>query len=195
MSYSKAFEAAVDHAMLYEVGGFWKLTPEVRAGLCDTKEQRRAVGYTNDPDDAGGETKFGVAGNANTDLNIRTLDWDGAMAVYHKRYWLAGACDKLPPRLAVLHFDGCVNNGIRRAGIFLQRAVGVSPDGEVGPASLAKVRLLDELQVCNTVCRFREQFYRDIVAVKPVQAKYLNGWLRRINEMQTFVTNLPTTLA
>jgi lysozyme family protein len=195
MSYSKAFEAAVSHAMLYEVGGFWKLTDEVRAGLCDTKAQRQAVGYTNDPLDAGGETKFGVAKNANQDLDIRTLDWDGAMAVYYKRYWLAGSCDRMTPRLAVLHFDGCVNNGTRRAGIFLQRAVGVIPDGEVGPATLAKASMLDEISVCNAICKLREMFYRDIVATKPTQAKFLNGWLRRIAEMQAFVINPTSTFA
>lgn len=186
-TYTEAFEAAVDHAMLYEVGGFWKLTPEVQAGLCETPAQKKATGYVNDPDDAGGETKYGVAKNANPDLDIVSMDWEDAKAVYYKRYWLAGSCDQMPSRLAVLHFDGCVNHGIKKASMFLQRAVGTSPDGEIGPATLAKVAAVDELQTCNTVCDFREQFYRDIVANKPTQSKYLNGWLRRINEMRTFV--------
>lgn len=187
MTYTPAFEAAVNHAMLYEVGGFWKLTPDVIAGKCDTPQQRTAVGYVNDPDDAGGETKFGVAKNANTDLNIKTLDWEGAKAVYYKRYWLAGSCDKMSSRLAVLHFDGCVNHGLKKAGMFLQRAVGVSPDGDVGPATLAKASTLNELDTCGKICDLRAQFYRDIVTNKPVQAKYLNGWLRRVNEMRAFV--------
>jgi lysozyme family protein len=186
-TFTKAFEAAVSHAMLYEVGGFWQVTPEVQAGLCETPAQRRATGYVNDPDDAGGETKFGVAKNANTDLDIKALTWDDAKEVYYKRYWLGGSCDHMPSRLAVLHFDGCVNHGIKKAGMFLQRAVGTTPDGDVGPATLAKVAVAHELETCGKVCDFRAQFYRDIVTNKPVQAKYLNGWLRRINEMRTFV--------
>ena len=185
--YTKAFDEAVNHAMLYEVGGHWKLTPEVEAGLCETKEQKRATGYVNDPDDAGGETKYGVAKNANQDLDIKTMTWADAKAVYYKRYWLAGKCDQLSPRLAVLHFDGCVNHGVKKASMFLQRAVGTTPDGDIGPATLAKVKTVAELAACEKVCSLREQFYRDIVTNKPTQAKFLNGWLRRINEMRAFV--------
>jgi lysozyme family protein len=175
--------------MLYEVGGFWKLTPEVEAGLCETQAQKHATGYVNDPDDAGGETKFGVAKNANADLDIKAMTWEDAKAVYNKRYWLAGACDHLPSRLAVLHFDGCVNHGIKKAGMFLQMAVNTTPDGSVGPATLAKVAVAHEIETCNKVCDLRAQFYRDIVTSKPTQAKYLNGWLRRIEEMRVFVTD------
>ncbi len=186
---NEAFEYAVDHAMLYEVGGFWKLTPEVEAGLIETREQRRAVGYVNDPDDAGGETKFGVAKNANLDLNITELTWEQAKSVYYNRYWVKGACDRLPPRVAVLHFDGCVNHGTGRASKFLQRAVGAVEDGVIGNKTAQAVADLDEIDVCNFICDQREQFYRDIVANKPTQAKYLNGWMRRIQEMRDFTTD------
>lgn len=187
-TYSTAYEKALDHAMLYEVGGFWNVNhPAVAQGLINTPANRRAVGYVNDPDDRGGETKFGVAQKANTDLNISRLTWEQAKAVYYKRYWIAGGCHLLPGRVAVLHFDGCVNHGIKKAGIFLQRAVGTTPDGIVGPATAAKTKSLNQFAVCTAVCNQREQFYRSIVANNPVQGKYLNGWLRRINEMRAFV--------
>lgn len=184
--YPKAFEEAINHAMLYEVGGFWKLTPDVSAGKISTPAQRKAVGYVNDPDDRGGETKFGIAKNANPNLNIAALTWEGAKAVYYQKYWLAGQCDKMTGRVAVLHFDGCINNGVKRANIFLQLAVGVQADGFVGPATLAKLNMIDAKKVCNSICNQRESFYRQIVASKPEQIKFLNGWLRRINEMRAF---------
>ena len=187
--YTDAFEAAVDHAMLYEVGGFWKLTPEVEAGLIGTAAQRKAVGYTNDPHDNGGETKFGVAKNANKDLDIRNLDWDGAKEVYYRRYWINGSCDKLPGRIAVLHFDGCVNHGVGRANKFLQRALGVSVDGVIGPATIAEANSMDEFELCNSICDQRVQFYKDIVSNNPSQGRYLGGWLRRIDEMREFTTD------
>lgn len=186
MKYTAAFEHAVNHAMLYEVGGHWKLTPSVEAGLINNKEQRKAVGYVNDPLDAGGETKFGVAKNANTDLNITTLTWEEAKAVYYKRYWIAGSCDKLPSRVAVLHFDGCVNHGVGRANKFLQTAVGAVADGAVGPNTIAAIKKADPLQVCLSVCEQREQFYKNLVRRKPTQVRFLNGWLRRITEMKAF---------
>ena len=189
MTYSNAFEEAVNHAMKYEVGGFWKLTPTVQAGLIRTAAERRAVGYVNDPLDAGGETKFGVARNANPDINVRSLDWEGAKAIYYRRYWLAGSCDKLDGRVAVLHFDGCVNHGIARANVFLQRAVGVQADGMIGPITVAKTNSLNAFEVCKKICDQREQFYRQIVASNPSQIRFLNGWLRRINEMRQFTLN------
>lgn len=188
MSYTKAFEDAVNHAMLYEVGGHWDLNkPGAREGLIDTPEHRKNCGYVNDPLDAGGETKYGVAQKANQDLDITTLDWEAAMRVYFKRYWIAGDCQDLPPRLAVLHFDGCVNHGVGRAAKFLQRAAGVTDDGDIGPATLRAVAAKDELALCASICDQREKFYRDIVASKPNQVRFLNGWLRRINEMRAFV--------
>lgn len=200
MTYPKSFDSAVNHAMLYEVGSFWDLeTPGVREGLIETEEQQKAVGYVNDPLDMGGETKYGVAKNANPDLDIHSLDWEGAKRVYYRRYWLAANCDDLTefaPRLAVLHFDGAVNHGPGRAGKFLQTAVGAIADGDVGPGTLAAVKAAvaeDEIAVCNKVCDQREAFYRAIVANKPAQARFLKGWLRRIAEMRQFVTDSSTT--
>ena len=193
MDYSTAFNLALSHAMLYEVGGFWNLTSmpdEVAQGLCDTPERARAVGYTNDPTDPGGETKFGIAKNANPTVDIAALDWAGACAIYFKKYWTAGSCDQLGPHLAFVHFDGCVNNGIGRASMFLQRAVQTAPDGQIGPATLAKVQALDEMQVLSTICDLRSQFYRDLVTAKPNLGIYLAGWLRRVDEVRAYVSDL-----
>jgi len=190
MAYSKAFENACSHAMLYEVGGFWDVTnPAVSQGLITTAANRKAVGYVNDPDDRGGETKFGVAKSANPDLNITQLTWEQAESVYFLRYWLAGKCDQLSARLAVLHFDGCVNHGVTRANQFLQRAAGVNDDGNIGPVTLAKIRTLNETNMLNSVCNQRVAFYKAIVASNPSQAKYLTGWLRRVSEVQAYVLN------
>jgi lysozyme family protein len=191
---TQAFDAAVAHAMLYEVGGHWNLeVPGVREGLIKTAAQRRACGYVNDPIDTGGETKFGVASNPNPDLDITNLDWEAAKRVYYRRYWLAANCDDISlihPQLAVLHFDGAVNHGVGRASKFLQRAVGATPvDGDIGPATLKAVKAMDAVTACNKVCDAREEFYRAIVANKPSQSRFLKGWLRRITEMRAFSTS------
>jgi lysozyme family protein len=196
--YPKSYEAAVNHAMLYEVGGFWNLeTPGAREGLIETAAQRKAVGYVNDPLDLGGETKFGVAKNANPDLDIHSLDWAAAMRVYYRRYWLASHCDEISevaPRLAVLHFDIAVNHGVGRAAKFLQRALGVADDGDIGPGTIKALKAnTDELALCNAVCDQRVAFYHAIVANKPEQARFLKGWLRRSDELRTFVTSSDTT--
>ncbi len=187
--YSDAFNDAILHAMLYEVGGGFILTPDVITGLIDTPAQRKAVGYVDDPLDRGGETKFGVAKNANPDLDISALTWPMAKAVYYDRYWVTGSCERLNPRIAVLHFDGCVNHGISRAKKFLQTSVGATPDGIIGEKTLAALASKNPIDICNKVCDLREQFYRDIVKNKPSQSRFLKGWLRRIDEMRVFTTN------
>lgn len=191
--YSDAFEHAVNHAMLYEVGGHWQLSEEVELGLIETRAQRRAVGYVNDPDDAGGETKFGVAKNANPDLDITNLTWEQAKDVYYNKYWIAGKCHQLPSRVAVLHFDGCVNHGPRSAAKFLQRALGVQDDGVIGPATLDAAEQADEFELCMAISQERAKFYQNIVRNKPSQAKFLKGWLRRIEEMEQYTCNPDNT--
>ena len=183
--YTQAFESAVEHLMLYEIGGFVDVTDP---GFLDGTNPK-ACGYTNDPTDAGGETKYGIAKNANPSVDVTNLDWEGAKAVYAKKYWMAGHCDQLSGRVAALHFDGCVNNGLSGAGKFVQRAVGVYPDGAIAPGTLAEVNKMDPIDLCNAICDQRTKYYNDIVAAKPDQAKYLKGWLRRIDEMRTFTTD------
>lgn len=189
MIYTSAFEAAVNHAMLYEVGGFWKIdAPGVADGT-----NAKACGYTNDPTDPGGETKFGIAKNANPSVDVKHLTWEGAKAIYYQNYWVAGHCNQLPGRVGALHFDGCVNNGVGTAAKFLQKSVGVIADGAIGPGTLAAVATHDPIALCNSICNQRIVFYNNIVANNPVQGKYLGGWLRRVEEMRAFTTNSGAT--
>ena len=188
-----AFDKAVSHAMLYEVGGFWdEKHPAVEKGMIDTPANRRAVGYVNDPLDRGGETKFGVAFRANPDIDVRGLTYAKAKSVYKVKYWDVARCEKLPPRVAILHFDGAVNHGPGRACKFLQQAVGVSADGIIGPATIAAVVKMGELAVCKAICAIRRDYYRAIIRNDPSQARFEKGWMRRIDEMDAFTTNPKT---
>jgi lysozyme family protein len=180
-----AYRKAVNHVMLYEVGGFWDLsTPGTRSGTNPS-----ACGYVNDPDDSGGETKYGVSKNNNPEVNVTNLTWYGAKDVFYEKYWLPGASDQIQNRIAVLHFDGCVNHGVGQASKFLQRAVGADDDGVVGPQTIELVNKANPFDVCNSICDQREQFYYNIVADNPSQEKYIDGWIRRIDEMREYTTN------
>jgi len=183
--YTQAFELAVDHAMLYEVGSWWNVNaPGARDGTI-----ARACGYGNDPTDPGGETKYGIAKNANPSIDVKHLDWDGAKAIYYSHYWLNGKCDKMNGRIAALNFDGAVQHGPGTAAKFIQRAIGVTDDGAIGPNTLTVLATKDPIAVCNSVCDQRIAFYNNIVVQKPDQQKYLAGWLRRVSEMRAFVTD------
>ena len=190
--YSSTFEKAVDHLMLYEVGSAWKLTPAAEAGLIDTPQNRKACGYTNDPSDHGKETKYGISKSANPDINVTTLTWTNAKDVYNKRYWIPCKCEVLPTRIAALAFDSAVNHGVSKSAKFVQKAVGAVPDGIIGELTLKRVAAADEIYVCNSICDQRIAVYLAIIDNDATQEKYKNGWLRRVEEMRKYVTDLNT---
>ncbi len=190
------FSKAISHIMQSEVGPWFDENhPACKSGSIATRDDRRATGYVNDPDDTGGETKFGVAKNANPELNITKLTWDAAKRVYFKKYWLAGDCADIvsfAPKLAMLHFDGCVNHGNGRASKIIQEAVGATIDGDIGPKSLEAIKRAcgapgGELAVCAKVLMLRKSIYLKIVERNPSQKKFLNGWFNRISDVEKFL--------
>lgn len=185
--FDKEFIDAFNHAMLYEVGPHWDPSnPDVIAGKIGNKKQRRDVGYVNDPDDAGGETKFGIAKNANPSVDIANLTLEAAMVIYYNKYWLDANCNSMPAPINLIHFDGCINHGTGRANKFIQKAVGAEPDGKVGARTLKAIRESNAKDVVNSIASMREQFYLDIIKRKPSQEKFKNGWLRRISEVRDY---------
>lgn len=178
------FENALTFTMQYEVGPWFKLDDETRAGKCDTPAQKRKTGYVNDPADAGGETKFGIAKNSNTSVNIKTLTWDQCSSIYRKKYWDPLSLDKVPDNVATVIFDCSVNHGPGTAAKFLQGAVGAAEDGQIGPKTLALVNSKSADDIVRKVLDRRRAFFRNIVANKPSQAKFINGWLARCDSLQ-----------
>ena len=79
-------------------------------------------GYVNDPDDAGGETKYGIAKRWYPSVDIKNLTKEQAKKIYHQDYWRRGKCDEVPPQLRHIYFDMCVNFGRSGAVKVLQQA-------------------------------------------------------------------------
>ena len=96
-------------------------------------------GYVNDPNDPGGETKFGISKRAYASVNIAGLTTDDARTIYLRDYWNKIRGDDLPIELALLVFDAAVNSGVSRAARWLQTAVRVPADGMIGPRTIAAV--------------------------------------------------------
>ena len=96
-------------------------------------------GYVNDPDDAGGETKYGIAKRWYPDVDIKNLTKEQAKKIYHTDYWRRGKCDEVPPQLRHIYFDMCVNFGRGGAVKVLQQAANsknrnkIEVDGGIGP--------------------------------------------------------------
>ena len=76
-------------------------------------------GYSNDPNDPGGETKYGISKRSYPELDISKLTLKQAKEIYYQNYWLKAGCDGLPYPFDIIVFDTSVNMGKRRALEFL----------------------------------------------------------------------------
>lgn len=133
-------------------------------------------GYVNNPKDPGGETKYGISKRAYPDVDIAALTLDQAKAIYRRDYWDRARCDELPPAVAFQVFDTAVNSGIGQAIRFLQRAVGVADDGNVGPLTINAVKRLDAEVIA---ARFNGQRL-DFMAKLSTWDTFGRGWARRV---------------
>ncbi len=68
-------------------------------------------GYVNDPQDPGGETKYGISKRRYPAEDIPSLTLDRAKFLYQRDYWNTHGCDKLEWTEALLVFDSAVNGG------------------------------------------------------------------------------------
>lgn len=96
-------------------------------------------GYVNDPRDPGGATKYGISQRSYPRETIATLTLERAQSIYYADYWTPLRCDDMPPPLALLVFDAGVNCGVKRAARWVQAAVGVRQDGEIGDVTVRAI--------------------------------------------------------
>jgi lysozyme family protein len=141
-------------------------------------------GYTNDPSDSGGETKWGISKNANPRIDIKNLTKDQAMLIYKNNYWKP-EYDLLKNKdLAIRVFDMAVNSGSDDAERTLQRAINacggnVITDGEIGALTIAAANSIHAGWILERFRVERSKFYADDVNRSPPKIKYLKGWIWR----------------
>lgn len=147
-------------------------------------------GYSNDHGDPGNwtggnvgvgqlkGTKFGIAANTYPTLDIRNLTRDQAIAIYKRDFWYAARCDQLPPMVAFQLLDGAVNSGIHRATVWLQQAVGATPDGKLGPKTLGAIQATDPNDIGFLFIANRLDFMNDLKTWE----RFGRGWAQRIVE-------------
>ena len=139
--------------------------------------------YADHPADPGGKTRFGiteaVARTAGYRGDMRELPLDLAKRIYREEYWNAVRADELPAGIRLVMFDAAVNSGVGQAVRWLQRAVGVTDDGVIGPRTLAAVGALSADSVRMRVLAQRLRF----MAGLPNWPAFSRGWARRVAEL------------
>lgn len=114
--------------------------------------------YVNNPQDPGGETKFGISKRSYPDVDIANLTAEQAKDIYRRDFWtpLADA----HPAIKFQVFDFAVNSGIGTAIRKLQTAVGAADDGHWGPMSAAAIAKMDVSRVLMRFAAERLDFWR-----------------------------------
>jgi lysozyme family protein len=136
-------------------------------------------GYTNNPADPGGETKFGICKRSYPDVDIKNLTLDAAKAIYRRDYWNKLGMDSLPPEVVYSLFDCAVNSGISQACKLLQRAVGAREDGVIGQVTIAQAKSISPLQLVVRLNATRLQFMTELKGWE----SFGKGWARRVAEV------------
>ena len=109
------------------------------------------AGYSNDPNDPGGETKYGISKRSYPNLIIKDLTEENAKDIYLHDFWNRINADKLPSSIAFQVFDFAVNSGIETAIRYLQKSINVADDGYWGPVSQAAIDKLSEPDISDTI--------------------------------------------
>jgi lysozyme family protein len=154
-------------------------------------------GYVNNPHDRGGPTNAGVtqrtydawqAAHNFVPRDVKEITPAEVAEIYQSSYWHPAGCDRLPEKLAGLHFDAAVNHGCGRAVKFLQQSVGAAADGSLGPLTLAAVERavqdVGEIGVCQLYLVQREQFYKRLIERDPTQQVFARGWQKRVDSLR-----------
>lgn len=149
-------------------------------------------GYVNDPDDKGGATNKGVTlatfrsvyGKDKTVEDLKALTTDQFAHILKKYYWDRWQADLINNQsVANLLVDWTYNSG--KWGIVIpQKLLHLDGDGVVGKITLAAVNNADQRKFFEDVWRARRDFFLGIVSRDSRQAKFLKGWMNRLQSFK-----------
>lgn len=145
-------------------------------------------GFVNHPKDPGGMTNLGVTkkvweewvGHPVDEAAMRALGPADVAPLYKKNYWDKIKGDVLPRGVDYACFDLAVNSGVGRAAKILQKALGVSADGVIGPATLDAAASSDVRNLATEICDLRLAFLQGL----PTFDTFGKGWTRRVQEVE-----------
>lgn len=102
-----------------------------------------------------------------------------AREIFKQDYYYRPKIDQLPENIQDTVFDMYINSGSNAIKI-LQRMVGATPDGVIGPQTLAAVA--DANITRDAYADARIEFYKSISKPGTKNAKYRQGWINRANK-------------
>lgn len=105
-------------------------------------------------------------------------------------FWLAVKGDYFGLATGTVLLDHAINAGPAWAVRLLQRAVGISADGILGPKTLAAAKKFEDSALATRLSFMRLQYYSDL-ANTPKHRPSLLSWVRRTLELVPLDRALP----
>ena len=148
-------------------------------------------GYVDHPKDPGGPTNKGVTqavydswrkSQNLTTQTVRNIADSEVAAIYKNLYWDRINGDNLPSGVDFAVFDYAVNSGVSRAAKSLQSVVGVTQDGQIGPATIQATKAYVAMSVTNNRLAFMKS-----LSIWPTFGK---GWSARITDVKNQILAL-----
>ena len=140
-------------------------------------------GDVDDPADPGGRTKHGISQRAYPNEDIAAVTPERARVLYERDYWLDDKLFLLAPALAYCVFDCNVNSGEARCVKLLQRVLGLSEDGELGPVTAGSARgRADRTGLSELVKEYSKARAEFLIGLN--KPRFIKGWLSRVKRVQ-----------
>ncbi len=151
-------------------------------------------GYVDHPKDPGGATNKGITLDYfrryvkadGTKADLKRLTTEQAATVYRHQYWNAVSGEVLPAGVDYAVFDFGVNSGPSRAIKFLQKAVGVTQDGRIGPKTLAAVKAMAPAKLIAKLCEMRLIWLTKL----GTWDTFGKGWTKRVSGVRALALEL-----
>lgn len=133
-------------------------------------------GYTPGNGDPGGETKFGISHRSYPGEDIKGMTLDRAKTIYARDFWGPAGCDVVPDAAKFQVFDTAVNSGVHAAIEIMQKAIGATPDGILGPLTL---QTLQSMPAPRFIARYNAQRLAFMAGLTN-WPRFSRGWALRI---------------
>lgn len=137
-------------------------------------------GYSNHPNDYGGETNFGISKRSYPNLDIKNLTRDDAITIYKRDFWDRYRIEEIKNQeIANYIFDMLININPIKVGNIVQKALGIKVDGIIGSKTIFEINSSNTIILFFNLRLNRIKHYNELAASDESQLPNLVGWIRR----------------
>ena len=154
-------------------------------------------GYSDDENDKGGKTKYGITEEEARDFgykgDMQDLTKDFAKNIYLKKYYLGNKLDKVvDDKVALSICDWAVNsgrNGTKNVQIAVNQLTNANldVDGIIGNKTLEALNAVDPEKFLEIYHILQRIYYRSKVVADKTQERFLTGWLNRVERKEEYL--------